>query len=84
MSFDEVTTDEEVAEVVAIFAEAAGKKGPKSVKIDEEAVVVPAELRRQSAILTEPVFQKYHSKGRYPEPQQPLPSPPKYRSTRPK
>ena len=61
MSFDEVTTDEEVAEVVAIFAEAAGKKGPKSVKIDEEAVVVPAELRRQSAILTEPVFQKYHS-----------------------
>ena len=61
MSFDEVTTDEEVAEVVAIFAEAAGKKAPKSVKIDEEAVVVPAELRRQSAILTEPVFQKYHS-----------------------
>ena len=61
MSFDEVTTDEEVAEVVAIFAEAAGKKAPKSVKIDEDASVVPAELCRQSAILTEPVFQKYHS-----------------------
>ena len=44
MSFDEVTTDEEVAEVVAIFAEAAGKKAPKSVKIDEEAVVIPASL----------------------------------------
>ncbi len=61
MSFDEITTDEEVAEVVAIFAEAAGKKAPKSIKIDEAASVVPAELRRQSAILTEPVFNKYHS-----------------------
>jgi len=61
MSFDEITTDEEVAEVVAIFAEAAGKKAPKSIKIDEAASVIPAELRRQSAILTEPVFNKYHS-----------------------
>ena len=61
MSFDEITTDEEVAEVVAIFAEAAGKKAPKSIKIDEAASVIPAELKRQSAILTEPVFNKYHS-----------------------
>ena len=61
MSFDEVTTDEEVAEVVAIFAEAVGKKVPKSVKIDEESSIIPTSLLRQSAILTEPVFQKYHS-----------------------
>ena len=61
LSLDEVTTDEEVAEIVAIFAEAVGKKAPKSVKIDEGASVIPATLRRQSAILTEPVFQKYHS-----------------------
>ena len=61
MSFDEVTTDEEVAEVVAIFAEAVGKKAPKSVKIDEESSIIPTSLLRQSAILTEPVFQKYHS-----------------------
>ena len=61
LSLDEVTTDEEVAEIVAIFAEAVGKKAPKSVKIDEGASVIPASLRRQSAILTEPVFQKYHS-----------------------
>ena len=61
MSFDEVTTDDEVREVVTIFAEAVGKKAPKSVKIDENACVLPAALRRQSAILTEPVFQKYHS-----------------------
>ena len=61
LSLDEVTTDEEVAEIVAIFAEAVGKKAPKSVKIDEQASVIPASLLRQSAILTEPVFQKYHS-----------------------
>ena len=60
LSLDEITTDEEVAEIVAIFAEAVGKKAPK-VKIDENANVVPASLRRESAILTEPVFQKYHS-----------------------
>ena len=36
-------TPEEVAEIVEIFAEAAGKKMPKSVKINEEASVIPAD-----------------------------------------
>ena len=44
-----------------LFAEAAGKKMPKSMKINEEASVVPADLVRESAILTQPVFNKYHS-----------------------
>ena len=61
LSLDEITTNEEVAEIVEIFAEAAGRKAPKSVKIDEEASVIPAALVRQSAILTQPVFNKYHS-----------------------
>ena len=61
LSLDEITTDEEVAEVVEIFAEAVGRKAPKSVKINEEASVIPAALVRQSAILTQPVFNKYHS-----------------------
>ena len=61
LSLDEITTPEEVAEIVEIFAEAAGKKMPKSVKINEEASVIPADLVRQSAILTQPVFNKYHS-----------------------
>ncbi|MBQ5669701.1 MAG: aminomethyl-transferring glycine dehydrogenase [Tidjanibacter sp.] len=61
LSLDEITTPEEVAEIVEIFAEAAGKKMPKSVKINEEASVVPADLVRESAILTQPVFNKYHS-----------------------
>ena len=61
LSLDEVTTNEEVAEVVEIFAEAAGRKAPKSVKISDEASVIPAALARESAILPQPVFNKYHS-----------------------
>ncbi|MBQ3070806.1 MAG: aminomethyl-transferring glycine dehydrogenase [Tidjanibacter sp.] len=61
LSLDEVTTNEEVAEVMEIFAEAAGRKAPKSVKISEEASVIPAALARESAILPQPVFNKYHS-----------------------
>lgn len=61
MSFDELTTAAEVADVVAIFAEAAGRKAPKSIKIDEQRNNLPTALRRRSAILTEPVFNRYHS-----------------------
>ncbi len=60
MSFDEVATAAEVQAVAEIFAEAAGKKAPKSVKIDECAL--PAvSLLRTSSILTEPVFNKYRN-----------------------
>ncbi len=59
LSFDEVTTPEEVAEVVGIFAEAKGRKA-KAVKIAAETSFAPAVARR-SAILAEPVFNKYHS-----------------------
>ena len=58
MSFDEVTTDEEIATVVEIFALAKGRKAPKSVKAASKCYY-PAELARESAILTEPVFNKY-------------------------
>ena len=61
LSCDEVTTPAEVEAVVAIFAEAKGKKA-KAVKIGSE-VKLPAALVRQSAILVEPVFNKYHSES---------------------
>ena len=61
MSFDEVTTAEEVAAVVAIFAEAAGKKVPKTIKIDETKCAIEEKLLRKDEILTAPVFDKYHS-----------------------
>ena len=61
LSTDEVTTAEEVEAIVAIFAEAKGKKA-KAVKISGE-IKLPAEVVRKSAILAEPVFNKYHSES---------------------
>ncbi len=54
MSFDEVTTADEVAAVVEIFAAVAGKKAPK-------VSLAPSKLKRASAFMTEPVFRKYRS-----------------------
>ncbi len=62
MSFDEVTTDEEIATVVGIFAEAKGRKAPKSIKTAGEAHY-PVSLTRRSAILEEPVFNRYRSES---------------------
>lgn len=61
LSFDEVTTPEEIAAVVGIFAAAKGRK-PKAVKPATENVL-PAALRRTSAYLTEPVFNTYRSES---------------------
>ena len=57
MSFDEVTTPAEVDEVIRIFAEAKGRK-PKAAK-GPAGEAIPAELRRTSAYLTEPVINTY-------------------------
>ncbi|MBR2049342.1 MAG: aminomethyl-transferring glycine dehydrogenase [Rikenellaceae bacterium] len=62
MSFDEVTTDEEIATIVEIFALAKGRKAPKSVKAASKCYY-PAELARESAILTESVFNKYRNES---------------------
>ena len=59
ISFDEVTTADEVKTVAAIFAEAKGRK-PRAVKFAAEPCIAPA-LRRESAILDAPVFGKYHT-----------------------
>ncbi len=61
IAFDEVTTPEEVNEVVGIFAEAKGRKH-KAVKMAEEPTITPSLLRR-SRILTEPVFNRYRSES---------------------
>ena len=57
IAFDEVTTVEEANEVVAIFAEAKGRKH-KAVRLADEATIAPS-LVRHSKILTEPVFNRY-------------------------
>ena len=61
MSFDEVTTPEEVAEVIRIFATAKGRKA-KAVKPVTESRV-PAALRRRTAYLSEAVFNTYRSES---------------------
>ena len=59
LSFDEVTTPAEVEEVVAIFAEAKGKKAKKVVYVTEPQSL----MARKSAYLTEPVFNRYRSES---------------------
>ena len=61
ISFDEVTTPEELDSVVEIFAEAKGRKA-KAVKLSDEPAI-PSQLLRQSPILAEPIFNKYHSES---------------------
>ena len=61
LSFDEVTTREEVEAVVAIFAEAKSRKA-KAVKLTDKVAIDDAMLR-QSPILAEPVFNRYRSES---------------------
>ena len=61
LSFDEVTTREEVEAVVAIFAEAKSRKA-KAVKLTEK-IAIDEAMQRQGAILTEPVFNRYRSES---------------------
>ncbi|WP_295935801.1 aminomethyl-transferring glycine dehydrogenase [uncultured Alistipes sp.] len=61
MSFDEVTTEEEVTEVIRIFTEAKGKKAKAVKPASEDAV--PAALRRKTAYLSEPVFNTYRAES---------------------
>ena len=61
LSFDEVTTPREIETVIGIFSAAKGRKA-KAVKAVEEDCI-PAALRRRSAFLTEPVFNRYRSES---------------------
>ena len=62
MSFDEVTSLDEVNTVIAILAEAAGKPAPKLDQIEEKTAFDP-KFARQSDILTEPVFHQYQNES---------------------
>ena len=59
LSFDEVTPAEEVEEVVAIFAEAKGKKAKKVAHATEPQYF----MARKTPYLTEPVFNRYRSES---------------------
>ena len=59
LSFDDVTTPAEVEEVIAIFAEAKGKKMKKVAHATEPQTF----MARKSSYLTEPVFNRYRSES---------------------
>jgi len=60
ISFDEVTSLEDINAILTIFAEAAGKKATPVTNISE-ANQIPANLQRKSSFLTEKVFNMFHS-----------------------
>ena len=60
LSFDELSTLAEANAVIAVFAEAAGKKAPALKTIGGQDRL-PVGVRRSSAYLTEPVFRNYRS-----------------------
>ena len=61
LSTDEVTTLDEINAIIAIFAEAKGRK-PKLVKALSKTRLCDSSFRK-SPILAEPIFNKYHSES---------------------
>ncbi len=59
LSFDDVTTPEEVEEVIAIFAEAKGRKMKKVAHVTEPQIF----MARKTPYLTEPIFNRYRSES---------------------
>lgn len=60
VSIDETTSLEDVNELIALFARAAGKEAPVLSEISP-AVTLPDSLKRTSDYLTQEVFTRYHS-----------------------
>jgi len=60
ISFDELSTVDEVNKVIGIFAAANGK-GQASMDSAEEKIAFDSKFRRESEYLTQSIFNKYHS-----------------------
>lgn len=61
MSFDEVSTLEEVNTIIEIFAEVAGVEAKPLSVIPCERTTFCSSVERKDAFLQEPVFNRYHS-----------------------
>lgn len=61
ISFGETHTDEDVAAILAVFAEVTGKNA--GMAAPEPVSPLTAELLRADAILTHPTFNSYHSES---------------------
>jgi glycine dehydrogenase len=60
ISLDETTSSEDIAQIVSVFAEAAGKKATE-ISLNGQSSKWPASLIRSSSFLTHPVFNAHHS-----------------------
>src|SRR5262245_52376385 len=63
ISLDETVTVEDLAAIVGVFADAAGKKAPEKLAplADGARTAIPDSLRRSTTFLTHPVFSAHHS-----------------------
>jgi len=63
VSLDETTTPQDLETLLNVFAQAAGKKNTAQLTELEKASSsgIPGELKRSSAYLTHPVFNRFHS-----------------------
>jgi glycine dehydrogenase len=61
VSFDELTSLEDVADVAELICGARPDVASTAKNLSSEPVSVPPALRRSDAVLTHPVFNRYHS-----------------------
>jgi glycine dehydrogenase len=61
VSFDEATTEGDLARLLQVFAEAAGKTAPAVASLGRGGCDLPEPLARASTYLAHPVFNKYHT-----------------------
>ncbi len=62
VSFDETATEEDLALLLRVFAEAAGKPAPALASLRvEEPIGLPAPFARTSRFLDHPVFNRHHT-----------------------
>ncbi len=61
LSTDETMLEEDVADIMRVFAGAAGKSPDEPVEDDDPPVAIPPELERKSDFLTHPVFHRYRT-----------------------
>ncbi|MBI4238305.1 MAG: aminomethyl-transferring glycine dehydrogenase [Deltaproteobacteria bacterium] len=59
VSLDETTTEQDVAELIAIFNGGRAPTGTRDTPTTDDHI--PTTLRRTTTYLTQPVFQRYHS-----------------------
>ncbi len=60
VSLDEAVTESDLAMLLHIFAEAAGKPAPALASLGRATCDLPESLTRSSSYLTHPVFNQYH------------------------